>query len=81
MCRFQDKGNYELGNIFIATHEENSREKFVNGFKGKPRAISDEVIDTVKAMLEMKIPTRKIAHLVNCSQKQVMNFKNQKLKE
>lgn len=78
MCRVGDKGCYEIGNIYKQTHEHNSKDKFNNGFMGKPRAINIEIGEMVSNLLKMNLSTRAVAFLVNCSQKQVMNFKNQK---
>lgn len=77
MCRIGDKGNYELGNVYIDTCENNSSDKFKFGFKAKKPAIKDVNKDFIQTLLDMKYSTRNIAFLTNCNQKQIMNFKNQ----
>ena len=76
MCRNNDIGPYSIGNIYKATHQQNSSDKFTFGFKARKPAIVGELMITVKGMLDSGLSTRAVAYLVNCSQKQVMNFKN-----
>ena len=78
MCRYGDKGPYALSNIFKGTHEQNSADKFKNGVIGRQKIITGEVAESVQELLNMGLSTRNIAHLVNCAQKQIMNFKNRK---
>lgn len=78
MCRNEDKGAYALGNIYKATCEQNSSDKFKFGFKGRASAISQSEEWFITGLLENGYSTRTVALLVNCDQKQIMNFKNQK---
>ena len=78
MCRNLDQGSYQLDNIHKATCEQNSSDKFKFGFKGRKSAIQECSGDFIKALLENGYSTRSVAFLVNCAQKQIMNFKNEK---
>lgn len=76
MCRLNDEGCYELGNIYKATCNENSSEKYRNGKAGrKPPSVTDEEVLEIKALLEEGVSQRKIAEQFNTSQRTVLRIK------
>lgn len=75
MCRYNDAGPYHIGNIYKATHECNSRDKFHFGFKGKKAYLTDEQVLQIKQLLT-EHSTRRVAQLVGTNQKTVMRVKH-----
>lgn len=76
MCRLQDKGCYELGNIFKSTHEQNMKDKIVNGtHRSRPRVADQLCIDFVNSCLQQGLSTRRIAKEAGISQRTVIRIK------
>lgn len=77
MCRNKDCGPYAIGNIFKATHEQNMRDKKVNGtHRAKPKKANEDKIKEVLQLLAQGLSTRKVAKLVDISQRTVVHIKN-----
>lgn len=72
MCRKGDTGAYELGNIYKATCNENSSEKFKNGKNGfRPSNLSDEDVASILVSLNEGVSQRKLAERFNVSQRTI----------
>jgi hypothetical protein len=79
MCRFEDKGAYELGNIFKGTHEQNMRDKKRNGtHKARPKILDKEQVEEILyALFYAKMSTRAVAKAMCVSQRTVMRVKHE----
>ena len=72
MCRYNDEGPYELGNIFKGTCNENSSEKFSNGKAGRrPATLTSEEVAQIKLLLQQGLPQSLIAEEFGTSQRTV----------
>lgn len=77
MCRKEDKGAYELGNIFKSTHEQNQRDKKMNGTHGaKAKVVEKSDIDLIHEAYGYGYTTREIARAMNISQRTVCRVLN-----
>lgn len=77
MCRNKDQGSYELGNIFKSTHEQNMKDKKINGtHSSRPKCANQDCIDNVVFLLKQGSSTRQVAKLTNISQRTVVHIKN-----
>lgn len=77
MCRKEDKGAYELGNIFKSTHEQNMKDKKINGtHNSRPKCANNSCIEFVEYMLKQGFSTRYAAKEAGISQRTVVHIKN-----
>lgn len=72
MCRRNDEGAYELGNIFKATCNQNSSEKFANGKNGfRPSALTPAQVNLIQQALEKGDSQRFLAKKYGVSQRTI----------
>jgi Helix-turn-helix domain of resolvase len=77
MCRNKDCGPYSLENIFKSSHEQNMRDKKINGtHRARPKKANEDKIEEVFKSLAQGLSTRKVAKLVGISQRTVVHIKN-----
>jgi hypothetical protein len=77
MCRKSDLGGYTLDNIYKASHEQNSSDKFAFGFIGRKAIVNNEIANRIKKTVDSGVSTRTVAKLFNVSQRTVMRIKLQ----
>lgn len=73
MCRKNDEGAYELGNIYKDTVQGNI--SFSNSIKPhKKKYLSSEVVERIEATLADGVPQRKIAEMFGTNQRTVLRI-------